>query len=124
MSVSHIKFTNLPVGDQERALAFYTQKLGFLVVQNSPYGDDGWNWIELSPDGGQTTISFTRRADDRPGDVPALVLIDDDVAGMAERLAGAGVEIVQPPQAAPWDPDTVWCWLRDTEGNIVMLENR
>ncbi|MCB1517097.1 MAG: VOC family protein [Hyphomicrobiaceae bacterium] len=124
MSVSHIKFTNLPVADQQRAMGFYADMLGFSVVQNSPYGDDGWNWVELAPDGAQTTIVLTKREGDAEMDRPALVLIDNEVAATAERLQQAGVEIVQPVQSAPWDPDVVWCWLRDSEGNLVMLENR
>ena len=36
--IKGIKFVNIPVSDQERALAFYTEKLGFAVATNQPMG--------------------------------------------------------------------------------------
>ena len=45
--IKGIKFVNIPVQDQERALAFYTDKLGFTVATNQPMGPSGQRWIEL-----------------------------------------------------------------------------
>ena len=120
----HIKHVTLPVFDQQRALKFYTGKLGFAVVQDEPYGKDGWRWVEIKIPGAQTSIVFTKRADETPGDEPALVLIELDVLPTAAKLEDFGVEIVHEPQPAPWDHDVTWFWLRDTEGNIVMLQKR
>ena len=39
-----INFTSVAVDDQDRAMAFYTEKLGFTVDTDNPY-DEGWRWI-------------------------------------------------------------------------------
>ena len=44
--ITHLKFASIPVTDQDRALAFYTEKLGFRVVTDSPFTHDQ-RWIEL-----------------------------------------------------------------------------
>jgi len=44
--ITHLKFMSIPVADQERALKFYTEKLGFKVATNQEMGP-GKRWIEL-----------------------------------------------------------------------------
>src|SRR6185436_12646652 len=44
--ISHVKFVTIPTRDQEKALAFYTEKLGFKVVTNQPF-DQKQRWIEM-----------------------------------------------------------------------------
>jgi lactoylglutathione lyase len=44
---SHVKFAHLPVRDQDRALAFYRDKVGLKVTTDAPYRDD-FRWIELA----------------------------------------------------------------------------
>ena len=44
--ISHVKFVSVPTRDQDRALAFYTEKLGFRVVTDQPF-TDRQRWIEL-----------------------------------------------------------------------------
>ena len=61
--IKGIKFVNIPVADQSRALAFYTEKLGFTVATNQPMGPGGQRWIELKIPGADTRVSlFTPRA--------------------------------------------------------------
>ncbi|HEY3935065.1 MAG TPA: VOC family protein [Gemmatimonadales bacterium] len=43
--ITQVKFVGIPVADQERALAFYTGKLGFAVTTDQPMGNQ--RWIEL-----------------------------------------------------------------------------
>ncbi|MBF9035653.1 hypothetical protein HKCCE2091_15500 [Rhodobacterales bacterium HKCCE2091] len=122
MTVSRIHFTMLPVEDQDRALAFYTGTLGFEVERDEPYSDNR-RWIFLRLPGGGTMLQFAA-----PGDVtvaegrPALVLVCGDPDAEAARLAAAGVEITAGPGAAPWDPAMRWLMIRDTEGNLVLLQ--
>ena len=44
--IKAIKFVSVPVSDQQRALDFYTQTLGFRVITDQPF-DDNQRWIEL-----------------------------------------------------------------------------
>lgn len=57
-----VRFAELPVADQDRALRFYTEKIGLKVVQDAPY-IDGWRWVELEIAGADTRTLFARRSD-------------------------------------------------------------
>ncbi len=116
-----VKFAPLPVFDQQRAIAFYTGHLGCTVEANAPYGDGGWNWVELGFANARTTLQFERRPDDIASDIPALVLVEPDVAGTVERLRGAGVTIISEPQEAPWAPGRTFAEFRDSEGNRIVI---
>ena len=56
MSISQIRTVAIPVTDQERSLAFYTDVLGFQKTLDAPFGP-GQRWIEVSPPGGGATIA-------------------------------------------------------------------
>ncbi len=43
----HIQFAELPVFDQDRAIAFYVDTLGCEVAADAPMGADGWRWVEV-----------------------------------------------------------------------------
>lgn len=117
----YVRFTELPVVDQRRAVAFYTEKLGFRVAQERPY-QEGWHWITLEIPGAQTRVLLTRRSDDEARDgVPSLVLTVDDVSKSYEELKEKGVVFTTEPSASPWDNREVFAVLRDSEGNLVML---
>ena len=53
--IKAVKFVSVYVSDQDRALAFYTQKLGFTVVTDQPMGP-GARWIELRIPGAETGV--------------------------------------------------------------------
>ena len=54
-----VKFTSVPVSDQDRALAFYTEKLGFRLLTDQPFSEDQ-RWIELGIPGADTRIVLFR----------------------------------------------------------------
>lgn len=115
-----IKFTQLPVSNQRRAMRFYTEKLGFRILQNTPY-KAGWRWIELGIPGAETAIVLTQREDDLINEVPSLVLAVDDVETTYEDLCARGVQGMQPPRPAPWNPEQSFALLRDSEGNTLLI---
>lgn len=119
----HVKFTNLPVSDQDRALAFYRDKLGLAVVTDAAYGGD-WRWIELALPDAQTRIVFTRRAGKAASTEPSLSLICDNVDETCLDLVDKGVVFAQEPTDAPWRAGERYALLRDSEGNLVMLGSK
>lgn len=118
--LSFVKFAELPVIDQDRALAFYTEKIGCRVAQDSPYRD-GWRWIELEIPGARTRILFTHRARDAEGQGPALVLVADDVTATCEELAARGVVFTQQPTQALWNPGEQFALFSDSEANTIVI---
>jgi predicted enzyme related to lactoylglutathione lyase len=121
--IKGIKFVNIAVRDQERALAFYTETLGFTVATNQPMGTMPQRWIELKIPGAETRISlFTPPGhEDRVGSFLPLSLWSDDVEATYQTLKARGVEFVAPPKKEPWGTSVIF---KDSEGNQVHLGSR
>ena len=118
-----IKFVSVPVHDQDRALAFYTEKLGFSVATDQPMGDGALRWIELRIPGADTRVTLFTPAgqEDRVGTFLPLSLWADDVEGTYETLVARGVRFVAPPKKEPWG---VSMTLIDSEGNQLHVGSR
>ena len=119
----HIQFADLPVFDQDRAKAFYTEHFGCQVVADQVMGRDGWRWIELKFPNAETNLHFLRRKDDVPAAEPVMVLVVEKVEAMIAALQSKGVEIVTQPQPAPWQPNRTIGEFRDSEGNLMVVGN-
>ncbi|MBL1419873.1 MAG: VOC family protein [Alphaproteobacteria bacterium] len=122
MTINRINFTSIPVENQDRALAFYTEILGFEVVVDAPYAED-WRWIFVALKGAETRLQFARKGEITFNDVPALVLTCDDIDEECIRLKAAGVDIVNGPDDAPWAAETRWAMVKDTEDNLILIES-
>jgi predicted enzyme related to lactoylglutathione lyase len=120
--IKGIKFVNIPVEDQSRALAFYTETLGFTVATNQAMGP-GKRWIELRIPGAETRVSlFTPPGqEDRVGTFVPLSLWADDVEATYETLRARGVEFLAPPKKEPWGTSVIF---RDSEGNTLHLGSK
>lgn len=117
----YVRFIELPVVDQDRATAFYTEKLGLRIAQDRPY-QEGWRWITLEIPGSQTKILLTRKTDQTARDgVPSLVLTVDDVLQTYQQIKEKGVVFTTEPTTAPWDEGEVFAVFQDSEGNLVMI---
>ena len=123
MSVRRISFQSIPVDDQDRAVAFYRDVLGFEVQTDAPYQPD-WRWIFLTVPGSGSRIQLAWRSEIRVKDTPALALVCDDVDADCAAWAAAGATIVNPPADAPWAAGVRWAMIRDSEGNLVLVESR
>jgi len=121
--IKGIKFVNIPVADQQRALTFYTEKLGFGVATDQPMGPAGQRWIELKIPGAETRVSlFTPPGhEDRIGTFVPLSLWADDVAATYETLRARGVQFLAPPKKEPWGTSVIF---EDSEGNRLHLGSR
>jgi catechol 2,3-dioxygenase-like lactoylglutathione lyase family enzyme len=114
-----IKFVGIPVSDQDRALAFWREKLGFQVVTDQPMGP-GLRWIELRIPGAQTGIAlFTPPGhEDRIGTFTSLSFGCDDVMRVYRELVEKGVEFAQPPKKESWGTSAIF---KDPDGNSFVL---
>lgn len=117
----YVKFAELGVADQDRAVKFYSQVLGGEVATDKPYGDDGWRWVEIAFPGARTRLLLTRRDGSAPSNAPALVLVENNVAAMVATLRSQGVEIITEPREAPWEPGRIFAQFRDSEGNRIVI---
>ena len=103
------------VSDQDRALDFYTNALGFEKRADEPMGD-GARWIEVAPAGAQTRlVLYTPPGfEDRIGTFSNVVFGCDDIRATHEELSGRGVEFTQEPSEQPWG---LWAQFKDQDGN-------
>jgi len=120
--IKRIKFLGIPVRDQDRALAFYTQKLGFRIMTDQEM-TPAQRWIELSIPGAETgVVLFTPEGqEDRIGTFVHTSWEVDNVEKTYEELTARGVEFTGPPQKQPWGTYMV---MKDSEGNQVVLSSR
>lgn len=117
--IKAIKFVNVPVGDQDRALEFYTKKLGFRVVSDSPF-DDRQRWIELGIPRAETRlVLFTAPGQEGLiGSFMNLAFAARDVEATAKELKARGVPFIQEPQKADWGISAIF---EDPDGNRFVL---
>jgi predicted enzyme related to lactoylglutathione lyase len=119
--IRKVKFTSIPVRDQDRALQFYVDALGFTLVTDQPMGP-GQRWIELRPPKGDAGIAlFTPPGhENRVGTFTGISMECDDVQKTYEELGAKGVEFAKPPKKESWGTSAV---MKDSEGNQIVLSS-
>jgi len=120
--IKRIKFIGIPVRDQDRALRFYTEKLGFRILTDQVFSESQ-RWIELSIPGAETgVVLFTPPGqEDRIGTFVNSSWEVDDVGKTFAELQKNGVEFVGQPQKQPWG---TFVMMKDSEGNQIVLSSR
>ncbi|WP_434600603.1 VOC family protein [Streptomyces sp. A5-4] len=105
--MSHIALTALVVRDYDEAIAFYTDALGFELVEDTGRGD-GSRWVVVRPRGAGagTGLLLARakgdtqhaRVGDQTGGRVGFFLYTEDFAGDHARMVAAGVRFVEEPR--------------------------
>jgi predicted enzyme related to lactoylglutathione lyase len=122
-----IKLTSLYVDDQDKALRFYTEVLGF--AKKADFSQGPFRWLTVAspeePDG--TELQLARN--DNPAakayqqamfeqGQPAAMFFTDDVKGDYERIKARGAEFTKPPTDVRY---ATIAMLNDTCGNLIQL---
>ena len=120
--IKGIKFASVPVTDQDRALSFYTEKLGFRILTDQPF-DGNQRWIELQIPGAESgLVLFTPPGhQDRIGTFSAISFRCDDLQKTYEDLSARGVEFAAPPTKQPWGSFAIF---KDPDGNQFVMSER
>ena len=122
-----INLTSIFVDDQAKALAFYTEKLGFLPKTDVPLG--AHRWLTVVGPGEPDGVELLLEPDEHPAaqafkralvedGIPATSFAVDDVAATVQDLEAKGVSVTQP--ATPMGPVVV-ATIDDTCGNLIQL---
>jgi catechol 2,3-dioxygenase-like lactoylglutathione lyase family enzyme len=83
----------VPVADQDAAIAFYTDTLGFSLAADVPFGD-GERWVEVAPPGGGAAIALVpARGDYQPGRMTGIALVSSDPRADHAELSEKGVDV-------------------------------
>jgi catechol 2,3-dioxygenase-like lactoylglutathione lyase family enzyme len=120
--IKAIKFVSIPVSDQDRALAFYTEKLGFRILTDRPFTDKQ-RWIELSIPGAETgLVLFTPDGhENRIGTFAPATFVCDDLQRTYEEYSARGVEFLGPPKKESWGN---FAMFKDPDGNQWVVSSR
>ena len=118
--ITHVKFVNIPTINQDAALAFYTEKLGFKLVTDQPY-DDKQRWIELRIGGSDTRFVLFNMGESRSGGFFNGALACDNVEKTYQELKDRGVNFTNPPTQAEWGSFAIF---EDPEGNKFLMSSR
>jgi catechol 2,3-dioxygenase-like lactoylglutathione lyase family enzyme len=83
----------VPVADQDAAIGFYTNTLGFSLAADVPFGD-GERWVEVAPPGGGAAIALVPpRGDYQTGRMTGIALESSDPRADYAELKEKGVDV-------------------------------
>jgi catechol 2,3-dioxygenase-like lactoylglutathione lyase family enzyme len=118
--VTQVGTVMVPVADQDRAIEFYTEKLGFEVRADTPFGN-GDRWVEVAPVGAATTVSLVLPMEDQSVAIESGVAFRTrDVDADHAALRDAGVD-VDAEVMRMGDPVPPMFFFRDVDGNRLLL---
>jgi catechol 2,3-dioxygenase-like lactoylglutathione lyase family enzyme len=117
-----VKIVSIPVRNQDVSLKFYTDKMGFKIATDQPFGD-GQRWIELKIPGSDTAIAlFTPQGhENRIGGFQPMTFWCDDVFATAALLKSKGVELSAEPRKESWGTMAMF---KDPDGNQFVFSSR
>ena len=121
--ISKVKLVSINVKDQDQALAFYTEKLGFKLITDQPMGEGSDSrWIEVqSPEGDTKVVLFKQGGDCSSAEsMSNIIFTAHDVKQTYEELKERGVEFTEPPTEQPWGTYTIFA---DPDGNRFVLSS-
>lgn len=128
--ITEVSVVTVIVPDQDEALQFYTEKLGFRKKTDVRIGPNAQRWVSVVPETGrgpELTLFNPRSLMDQAaaeemlhliGKMPGIVLGTDDCRKTAAELEAKGVQIVRPPQEQPYGLEAVFV---DPYGNYFLL---
>jgi predicted enzyme related to lactoylglutathione lyase len=122
-----IKVTTLYVDDQEKALRFYTETLGF--TKKNDFSQGPYRWLTVVPAEDPNGVELQLALNNNPAakayqqatfqqNQPAIMFFTDDIKGDYEKIKARGAEFTMPPTDVTGSTITM---LKDTCGNLVQL---
>jgi catechol 2,3-dioxygenase-like lactoylglutathione lyase family enzyme len=120
-SLKNIGVAMFTIADQDAAIAFYTDQLGFELRADVAFGEHGeMRWVEVAPPGSTARLALNPPMFDEPGG-SAIGVETADVLGEYDRLAAlGGIDLDdRPTGSTPGAP--LMFMLRDPDGNTVVV---
>jgi lactoylglutathione lyase len=117
--ISEIRTVGVPVTDQDRAVAFYTDILGFELLMDAPLPQFGGRWIVVAPSGAAGSIALVPASDGNPAGVDTGIrMASPDAKAAHEHFLGAGVDT---DELLEWPGVPPMFSLRDPDGNRLYI---
>ncbi len=123
--IKKIVLAGIWVNDQDIALEFYVEKLGF-EVQMDTVMKNGYRWIEVVPPGADTALTIAKpylgQKDVSVGVFSNIVLGCDEILSTCKELKSKGVKFVEEPSIQEWG--MMQALFEDPDGNVFVLVER
>jgi lactoylglutathione lyase len=120
-----VKSVSIYVSDQDKAINFYTNKLGFEKRADTAFGE-GNRWVEVVPPGSDLAFILVRGfadwQEDRIGKFSGIVLEADDIKATYEEWKSRGVQFTESPTAQFYG--LMQAQFVDQDGNQYVLVSR
>ena len=120
--IKYIHSATILVKDQDQAVDFYVNKLGFEKRADEPVDEEGHRWVEVAPKGSETALilshGFGSWSPEKVGGWCRLIFRVEDMAGTVEALKAEGVAFEGEPEKAPYG---TYAQGRDPDGNVFGL---
>jgi predicted enzyme related to lactoylglutathione lyase len=115
----YISVVTVHVKDIDRAVDFYTKKLGWVKTMDVPMGES--RWVTVAPsDKEKTSFVLSNYSPEEAGGFSGVIIEVDDVFATHEQLSKAGVEFEEAPRIEPWGG---WAQFKDADGNLHGLHS-
>ena len=122
-----IKLTKVYVDDQEKALRFYTDVLGF--TKKADFSNGPYRWLTVAsseePNGTELQLALNNNPAAKAyqealfqQNQPAVMFFTDDIKGDYERIRGRGAQFTMPPKEVT---GSTIAQLNDTCGNLIQI---
>jgi len=122
-----IKVTSVYVDNQDKALRFYTEVLGF--VKKTDFSQGPYRWLTVAPaedpDGTELQLALNNNPAAKAyqealfqQNQPAIMFFTDDLSGDYEKIKTRGAEFTMPPTDVTASTIAI---LKDTCGNLIQL---
>jgi catechol 2,3-dioxygenase-like lactoylglutathione lyase family enzyme len=111
----------VPVSDEDRAIEFYVDKLGFEKRADIPFGGS-YRWVEVAPAGAETTLAIVRPPEGKQAgnSETGITFHTDDINAVHADLKARGVDVDE-EISRMGDPVPPMFWLRDQDSNTLMV---
>ncbi|HSH81036.1 MAG TPA: VOC family protein, partial [Herpetosiphonaceae bacterium] len=120
-----VRSVGIYVGDQDRAKQFFTEVLGFDLIQDTPMGaePDSPRWIEVAPPDKNVLLVLYTTDDqkDRVGTFSNVLFDCDDIEKTYDEMRAKGVEFTEAPVKQFWG---WWAVFKDPDGNTYGIGQR
>lgn len=124
--MSRIALTTLLVRDYDEAIAFYTERLGFELIEDNDL-DEGKRWVVVAPESGEAALLLAQASTARQralvggqtGERVGFFLHTQDFARDHARLTAAGVRFMEAPRDEPYGMVAVFEDLYGTRWDLL-----
>jgi lactoylglutathione lyase len=119
LAITGMRTVGVPVTDQDRAVEFYVNTLGFEKRLDAPLGGLGGRWIEVAPAGSSMTVALVPAREDVPAGVETGIhFTTSDAAAVHKEMAARGISV---DELLLWEDAPPMFVFRDPDGNRLEI---